>query len=439
MMKDHEVAKLLEEAYLYAYPLVLLDLIKDMVTNTEQAMDTKAPLGQIFHAKTLATPEMTSLTRPNVDTVYSQAYIDLGKEPYLLYKPQTDRYCSVQLFDGYSRTPEILGTGALGGSAEHTYAFVGPFYTGSLPDGVIRVDVPTDFLWLLIRTKCFGKDDLPQVRAVQDQLKLFPLCAYGKEYTPPKGTYKKENDFIALQKIAQMPLQEFFERFNGLAKHNPGLKEDAPALERFAALNIGAGKTFRLDAFSAGVRAQGEKLNQLLDAEFSSRHAEVTVENGWMSMSGNVGTFGTNYAFRAIVAFGGFANPVSMAVYPSMSHDAKGQLLRGSTNYKLHFEKGMLPPHKEGGWWSLTAYDGPGHVIANELDRYNISEQSGFRHNEDGSVDIYIRPVPPEADKKANWLPICPEVFSLTMRIYLPEEAVLSGEWKIPALIPDEA
>lgn len=438
-MKDYEVSKLLEEAYLYAYPLVLLDLIKDMVTNTEQVTDTKAPLGQLFHAKTLATPKMTSLTRPNVDTVYSQAYIDLGNEPYLLYKPKTDRYCSIQLFDGYSRTPEILGTGALGGSKEHTYAFVGPFYTGSLPNGVIRVNVPTDFLWLLIRTKCFGKDDLPQVHAVQEKLNLFPLAAYGEEYAPPKGVYKKEHDFIALQKIAQMPLQEFFERFNKLAEHNPGLEEDKPALTRFKALGIGAGEIFCLDVFSPAVRAQGETLNQLLDPEFSSKYAEVAMENGWLSMSGNVGTFGTNYAFRAIVAFGGFANPVSMAVYPSMSHDANGQLLRGSKNYKLHFESGMLPPHKKGGWWSLTAYDAPGHVIDNPLDRYNISEQSSFKQNSDGSLDIYIRPAHPGADREANWLPICPEVFALTMRIYLPEETVLTGEWKMPVLISDES
>lgn len=42
-----KVCGLLEERLLEGhYPLVLLDMIKDMVTNTEEVTNTKAPLGQ---------------------------------------------------------------------------------------------------------------------------------------------------------------------------------------------------------------------------------------------------------------------------------------------------------------------------------------------------------------------------------------------------------
>lgn len=434
-MDYEEMSRRLEQAYLYAYPLVLLDLIRSMAINTQTATDQKAPLGQLFHAKTLATPEMVSLTRPNVDTVYSQAYIDLGTEPYLFCKPATDRYCSIQTFDGYSNTPEILGTGALGGSGEQVYAFTGPFFAGTLPQGVIRVDIPTDFLWILIRTKCFGKEDIGNVHAIQEKMKLFPLSAYGKTYAPPMGEYVVKNDYVPLQKIRQMPLQAFFDRFNRLAVRNPGAKEDLPALEAFAALGIGAGRKFRFETLPAPVREAGANLNTLLDQEFAFKHSDLTFENNWAMMGGSVGNFGVDYAFRAIVAFGGFANPVSMAVYPSMSHDASGKLLNGSKNYCLHFEDGMLPPHRKDGWWSLTAYDAAGHLIANELDRYNISEQSEPVTNKDGSVDLYIQAANPGAAREKNWLPICRDVFSLTMRIYLPKEQVLDGRWKMPVLL----
>ncbi len=424
----------LTQAYLYAYPLVLLDLIKEMVTNTKRPTDTQAPLGQLFHAKTLATPEMVSLTRPNVDTVYSQAYVDLGAEPYLLYKPKTDRYCSVQLFDGYSNTPDVLGTGARGGSDACTYAFTGPFFEGILPEDVVQIKISTDFLWLLLRTRSFGVDDLPNVYAIQQKMKLYPLSAHGRTYEPPEGTYQKENDFIAMQRIAEMRPQEFFDRFNRLAVRNPGTHEDEPFLNCFKKLGIGAGLTFRIDALSNEAQKQAEALNQLMDQEFAIKHANITLRNGWAYMGITSGDFGTDYAFRAVVTQGGFVNPPSMAIYPSMSQDINGQILRGSKKYQLHFEKDMLPPHDESGWWSLTAYDEPGHLIANSLHRYNINNLNNLYINDDGSVDLYIQTENPGGKYEANWLPVCPEAFSLTMRIYLPKETVLSGSWKIPVL-----
>ncbi len=424
----------LEQAYLYAYPLVLLDLIKDMVTNTVHPTNTQAPLGQLFHAKTLATPEMVSLTRPNVDTVYSQAYIDLGEQPYLLFKPQTERYCSVQLFDGYSNTPVVLGTGAQGGSSAHTFAFTGPFFEGTLPEGVEQIKISTDFLWLLIRTKCFGTDDLPNVYAIQQQMQLYPLSAHGKTVVPPPGRYQREHDFIAMEKIQAMPIQEFFDRFNRLAQRNPGTPEDAPALKRFAELGVGAGQNFRFSALPEELREHANTLNRLMDQDFSVHHAGVTMRNGWAFMSDRAGHFGTDYAFRAVVAFGGFVNPTSMAIYPSMSHDINGHPLTGSRKYMLHFDRG-LPPHHEYGWWSLTAYDEPGYLIANPLRRYNLNEQSSLQANEDGSVDLYIQFDHPGALKESNWLPVCRDSFSLTMRIYLPQSAVLTGAWEIPVLV----
>lgn len=117
----------------------MLDVIKDMATNVVKPEVDRAPVNQFFHALDLATPDMASLTRPNVDTVYSQAYLELASEPVLFHKPATDRYCSVQTFDGYSNTTVILGTGGAGGNDEVTYAFTGPFWNGELSANVVEV------------------------------------------------------------------------------------------------------------------------------------------------------------------------------------------------------------------------------------------------------------------------------------------------------------
>lgn len=433
-----EKIALLEEAYLYAYPLVLLDVIKNRTTNVVSPDAEHAPVNQLFHARTLATPDMVSLTRPNVDTVYSQAYLDLVDEPILLHKPATDRYCSVQVFDGYSNTPAILGTGGRGGNEAATYAFVGPSWSGDLPDDVIAVPVSTNLVWLLLRTICLGADDLPGVYAVQDGLHMYPLSAHvldaGIGYRSPAGTHDPAFDYVPAEFMQALSVQEFFTRFNRLALDNPGAPADVPALARFETVGVGAGLDFDIEALGEGAADAAAYLPSLINRAFSSTHANGIISNGWTFMDDHVGAFGTDYAYRAVVACGGFANPVSMAVYPSMVTDVAGHPLRGDRAYRLHFEPNATPPHARDGWWSLTAYTEEGRLIPNELQRYNIAEADDLPFNEDGSLDVYIQAARPNAGHERLWLPLCAGAFSLTMRIYLPDERVLSFDWKMPPL-----
>lgn len=433
-----DIARIVEEAYLYAYPLVLLDVIKDMTTNTIEASDERAPINQLFHARSLATPQMVSLTRPNVDTLYSQAYLDLADEPVLFFKPRTQRYCTVQTFDGYSNTPFILGTDSLGGNDETVYAFCGPFWDGCLPAGVLPVRMPTNFVWLLVRTKCFGSDDVANVHAIQNAMDTCPLSAYDARragtYRPAKGFYDPARDYVPLDHVASMSLQEYFDRFNRLAQDNPGTIADEPALARFAELGIGAGLSFDLQGLGEDAVRDTAYVPHLIDRAYSSEHAHVTSSNGWLFMDERVGCFGTDYAFRAVVAYGGFANPVSMAVYPSMVADEEGSLLRGSRDYVLRFEPNMTPPHGADGWWSLTAYTEAGRLVENELGRYNLGEVDDLPFNEDGSLDLFIQAKNPGGEKERTWIPVCEGTFSLTMRIYLPDADVLSFAWQMPPL-----
>ena len=276
-----------------------------MATNTIEATEERAPVNQLFHARSLATPDMVSLTRPNVDTLYSQAYLDLAAEPVLLFKPRTERYCTVQTFDGHSNTPFILGTDGLGGNDEAVYALCGPFWDGALPDGVQAVRMPTDFAWLLLRTKCFGPDDVENVHAVQDAMDTCPLSAFDDKragtYRPAPGAYDPARDYVPLEYMANLSLQDYFDRFNRLAQDNPGAAADAPALARFAELGIGAGLAFDLQALGEDVVRATAHLPHLIDRAYSSEHAHITPSNGWMFMDERVGRFGTDYAFRAVV------------------------------------------------------------------------------------------------------------------------------------------
>jgi len=286
--------------------------------------------------------------------------------------------------------------------------------------------------WLLIRTRILGREDLPVVHEIQNAMKIYPLSAYGKAYTPPRGVYTKEKDFVALKRIGTMDVQEFFDRFNRLAVDNPASPQDAPALEKFSALGIGPGQKFRLSALSVPAQEKARRtLPGMIDTDYSNKNAKIEEYNHWMFMDPTVGCFGTDYKFRAVVAYGGFANPVKMAIYPSMVMDGEFHLLDGKSRYRLHFGKDRLPPHHEGGWWSLTGYDAAGHLIDNELDRYHLDDKSDFVFEEDGSLVLSIQSTQPD-EKVSNWLPVCEDIFSLTLRIYLPADAALEHTWIPP-------
>ena len=81
----------------------------------------------------------------------------------------------------------------------------------------------------------------------------------------------------------------------------------------------------------------------------------------------------------------------------------------------------------------IPNYDFEGFMKQNEIDRYSIGDLSGLTLNEDGSLDIYIQHRRPE-QCISNWLPAPQEEFNLVLRLYLPHDSFLNGEWIIPAI-----
>ncbi|QDQ98426.1 DUF1254 domain-containing protein [Tomitella fengzijianii] len=438
-MTAEAAADALEDAYIYAYPLVLMDVIREMTTNTELPTTERAPLGQFFHSRALASPAIDSLTRPNADTLYSQAYLDLGDEPYLLHKPAAQRYLAIQPFDGYSNNPSILGTGGPGGDDEAVYAFTGPRFRGTLPEGVIPVPMPTDFVWLLARVRCHGPDDIAEPHRLQDAMDLYPLSQHGRAHEYPRGAYSPARDFVPLEHILTLDAEAYFRRFNALAATNPGTADDRPALEKFAQVGVGAGLDFSVSALPEAAQRRAKELPGLMDSPRIDALRRATVVDGWTYLDPSVGRFGTDYTYRARIAHRGFANPVDVTAYPSIFADADGAPLTGEHSYVMHFPAGQHPPYHEGGWWSLAPYTQAGRLVANELDRYALDDGMPLTINPDGSLDLWLSADAPDAERMPNWLPVGREGFGLTMRIYLPHHSVTTHEWTPPQVRRVEA
>ena len=103
-------AATLDDAYVYCYPLVMMSVSQKVATNVVEATSEKVPVNQLRHAQRLAGPDFKDVVTPNVDTLYSQAFIDLKGGPLVFVKPAADRYCSAQFLDAWTNSVGIAGT-----------------------------------------------------------------------------------------------------------------------------------------------------------------------------------------------------------------------------------------------------------------------------------------------------------------------------------------
>jgi hypothetical protein len=132
------------------------------------------------------------------------------------------------------------------------------------------------------------------------------------------------------------------------------------------------------------------------------------------------------------ITFTGPINVPQEAMYWTTKVDGAGQKLSGAHNYVMHFPAGGLPPNQA--FWSLTMGDARNHFVANPINRYSVSDRSSLVQNPDGSVDIYIQNAAP-AGHESNWLPAPSGDFILWLRVYLPGQTILNGEYKVPPVV----
>ena len=415
-----------EDAYVYAFPLVLMDATKISATNTEEAFTEKAPVNQFIHSAALADAQFRNVVTPNVDTIYSQVWYDLSEEPMVYELPETDRFCKVQVLDGWTNTAAVLDKAG-------AYAITFSTWEGELPEGVTRIDVPTSMAWSITRIVLSGEEDLPNVRAIQEKMKLMPLSNYisGDTYEPPKGSYSEENNYVPVDKVLSMDPVTFFNKANELMVKNPPAAADKEMLEKIAAVNIGPGMEFDTSVLTGDVAENWKTMLTEVRLKLIKEGQKFSKKLGqWDYFGEPIGDFNTEYAYRALVALAGLgANTVEVALYPKIEQDADGNTLTGEKSYILHFES--YPQVLEGGFWSVTAYGDDDFLIDNPIDRYCINDRSGLQANDDGSVDVILSEDAPK--DTTNWLPVGDGGFHLFMRIYTPDMDALDT-WTAPTI-----
>lgn len=162
----------------------------------------------------------------------------------------------------------------------------------------------------------------------------------------------------------------------------------------------------------------------------------VTKINGWTTVYG-CGEPGNGILLRAAcnVTFAGPINVSAEAMYWTAKVDGAGQTLSGAREYILHFPAGQLPPNSA--FWSLTMATSKESFVSNSINRYSVSDRSGLVQNADGSTDIYIQNADPTGHE-SNWLPAPTGNFILWLRVYLPDQSVLNGTYRPPAVVESQ-
>jgi len=385
----------------------------------------------LLNVPILSTPLSQSVVAPNVDTLYSVAWLDLRGGPVQLTLPDTTgRYVVFEMLDIYSNVFADLGT-RLNGSHPGSYLITPPGWTGTVPEGATAVAAPSFDAWALGRTLVNGDDDLAAARDVQRQYTV-TTTSLGTSGTVPPELPAVD---CANPPDPQTPYDAgaaFFDELAAVLAADPPPAADDPALAALATIGVVPGSTpshgdpETVAALAAGVTA-GE-------ATVQAAAEDVLVPSGTWLGSFESGVYGTDYLLRSAVAVVGLGvNVPQESLYYWSGPDLDGEPLTGAHTYRMRFAAGQLPPVDDAGFWSVTMYDGEMFLVPNPIRRYALGDRSDLAVNPDGSIDIYLSATAP-AGHTSNWLPAPDGAFNLMIRAYIPTEPALTNAWHPPAI-----
>jgi hypothetical protein len=432
-------------AYLWGWPLVYVynqrtELTKVPETGLLAGVMPISPMNQVGMLTGYVDPGERFIADPNQDVVYGLGFLSLEQEPVVLQVPDFgDRFWTFPVYD--ARTDQISELGLQYGTKPGFYMVVGPNWKGDAPAGIAGV-VRSSTNFAVTMPRIFMNDTPEDHAAIQpalSQIQFYPLSQFdGKMKT--KNWSKLPTFPVPKEKIRpeystkQPPWVDpatFFDQLPIVMKQVPPMPGEE-ALYKWigsvldaAAKDSEVMKTLRETAFAA----DKELIAPMMWWRFNGQPAG----NGWTSPANNA-AFGTDYYHRTgAVKADPYDNKRNETMYFYTDNDTQLQQLVGKSSYTVTFPKGELPPVK--GFWSLTVYDPQHFFYPNSLKRYALgTKNKSLKYNADGSLTIYLGNRSPGKEKESNWLPAPAGNFSIWLRAYWPDQAILDGTWKPPVI-----
>lgn len=431
---------LADEAFETTYPLY--EMARMRATTSPRRTDTVGFPGEredtplrwcnvFVHARKLLTAGKSRVVTPNNDTLYTNAWLDLGRGPLVIDVPDTaGRYYVLGFLDFWTNPFAHIGQ-RLTGTGARSFLVTGPDWHGELPEAFrapgAHVASPTRWVWIIGRTIVQGPEDVPAVHALQDRFVLRTLSDWRAGLAPRPLAFDP-GPARAPMPDARTYAAVVCEALRG----SPPAAGERERVARYAALGLAADAPALDDATAERLSAAiARGLARLRDTEFDGR-----AQGGWRHMPVLGTSFGTDYAKRALVALKYIGALESLeATYPMAHRDSNGEPLTGRHAYRIRFAPGALPPVDA--FWSMTMYDARDYMLVpNAIERYSIGDRTpGLVRDADGGLTIHLRHgEPADAAARANWLPAPEAGFYLCLRAYIPRPEMLDGRYDLPSI-----
>ena len=416
--------------------------------NNKAAMDDTNPLStrgwnKIYRSTELADASMHAIARPNNDTLYQIAMLDLRDEPVILDVPAFDtQYASLETsgYDSYIDIPLATKYGDY--KTPTNLLFYSARTQGFKPDTKIAgidksVEMTGDFVIAFTRVMPESSDPARHARILEQitQLKVQTFSEYQGKPTKPASKVDFPAYGVTDQDTYGTDLLEVMQFIFNHTTFDPGNEIDQALLAAYKPLGVEPGKTY-----------DAAKLTPIDAAAFRQASEELKQAN--IAILGDPGK-AEQYLFRAFKSkgkmdldtlvfqnvIGPIGQPADEALYlPVNAVDNKP--MNALHDYAIKMTKDELPPAL--GFWSVTLYDTKsGWFIPNKENKYSVGQNAGYKLNAAGGIEIHIAADKPTGVPPENWLPINREDQGISpmLRLYAPDLAK-AKTWKLPKAQP---
>ncbi len=386
----------------------------------------------------LADHNMTSIARPNNDTLYQIAVLDLRLDPIIIEFPAIDsKYVALETsgYDHYAGVPLATSEGDFKKPEKVLfYTDRTEGYHGEEIKGVDRfVKVDGDYIVAFLRAMPHQADPARMAGIIQalESVKVVTLSEFqgkpAKDYSDVKfPAYGKSDADLFADNLLEV-MQFVFNH----TTFDPNNAMDQALLSAYKPLGIEPGKVFdatkvaklKSQRFRGAANEVAQKaLADMTDpAILAKATPQVFMPKGQIDLETQI--------IQSVT--GPIGLPAYQAIYlPVATKD--GKPMNARHDYVLKMNRDELPPATA--FWSLTLYDqANGFFIPNDQKKYSVGENAGFKLNAEGGIEIVISAKKPEYVPNENWLPINRGDINLNamFRIYAPDAEKMKT-WKMP-------
>lgn len=371
---------------------------------------------------------MRDIARPNNDTLYIGAMLDLRTEPMILNIPAFDSdYVSLMVtgYDHYVNVPMSLTTGHFDKQEKILlYSAHTKNYNGEPVQGVDHIfKASGDFVSAIFRVMPHAAEKERSKKIIEQMkgVKLISLSALvGKKVTPlqePNFPDVGETD-VDIYTNNFIEVMQFVINHTSFDAKN---EMDSKLLVALKPLGVVPGKIFdSATAVQIDTEQFGAIVTDLRERFFAKAMDPKTMERSGLNLFQIKGQISLDDMILQSV-LGPIGLPAQEALYPALSTKS-GKPMNAMHDYVIHMSADELPPAKS--FWSMTLYDSAnGFFIPNKYMKYSVGKNGGMKLNEQGGISVYVAAEQPDGVPAENWLPInrLDENLDIILRIYVPD------------------